>query len=112
MGWWQRGHTTGRGSSATVSTATCCAGGAVFAVKSVELSQSESLKREQKILSSVSSLCGCVQRVWRYDGKQQALVQPLHGAHALWHGCSGDSPAVAGSRKRLWHVTPGKLCRG
>ncbi|WVZ02914.1 hypothetical protein V8G54_023720 [Vigna mungo] len=55
MGWWQRGHTIGRGSSATVSTATCCAGGAVFAVKSAELSQSESLKREQKILSSVSS---------------------------------------------------------
>ncbi|XP_014493641.1 mitogen-activated protein kinase kinase kinase 18 [Vigna radiata var. radiata] len=55
MGWWQRGHTIGRGSSATVSTATCCAGGAVFAVKSAELSRSESLKREQKILSSVSS---------------------------------------------------------
>ena len=52
---WQRGHILGRGSSATVSTATCCDGGAVFAVKSAELSRSESLKREEKILSSLTS---------------------------------------------------------
>ena len=50
---WHRGHTIGQGSSATVSTATCRGG--VFAVKSTELPQSEPLKREQKILSSLSS---------------------------------------------------------
>ncbi|KAG4980044.1 hypothetical protein AAZX31_12G092900 [Glycine max] len=50
---WHRGHTIGQGSSATVSTATCCGG--VLAVKSSELPQSEPLKKEQKILSSLSS---------------------------------------------------------
>ncbi|XP_020234225.1 mitogen-activated protein kinase kinase kinase 18 [Cajanus cajan] len=50
---WQRGHTIGHGSSATVYTATCH--GVVFAVKSSELSQSEPLQKEQKILSSLSS---------------------------------------------------------
>ncbi|TKY66987.1 Mitogen-activated protein kinase kinase kinase A [Spatholobus suberectus] len=50
---WQRGHTIGHGSSATVSTATCRSG--IFAVKSSELPLSEPLKREQKILSSLSS---------------------------------------------------------
>ncbi|KAK7312703.1 hypothetical protein VNO77_36775 [Canavalia gladiata] len=51
---WTRGHTIGHGSSATVSIATT-RGGGLIAVKSSELSQSESLKREQKILSSISS---------------------------------------------------------
>ncbi|RDY11785.1 Mitogen-activated protein kinase kinase kinase 18, partial [Mucuna pruriens] len=50
---WHRGHAIGHGSSATVSTATCRGG--VFAVKSSELSQSEPLKKEQRILSSLSS---------------------------------------------------------
>ncbi|XP_027348229.1 mitogen-activated protein kinase kinase kinase 18-like [Abrus precatorius] len=50
---WNRGHTIGHGSTATVSIATCCGG--VFAVKSSELSQSEPLKKEQTILSSLSS---------------------------------------------------------
>ncbi|CAI9304017.1 unnamed protein product [Lactuca saligna] len=52
---WSRGHVLGRGSSATVSTATSTATGEVFAVKSVVLSQSETLQREQKFLSILSS---------------------------------------------------------
>lgn len=54
---WTRGHTIGRGSSAAVSLATSSHSGRdqVFAVKSTELSQSEFLQREQKILSSLSS---------------------------------------------------------
>ncbi|KAF9669537.1 hypothetical protein SADUNF_Sadunf14G0117800 [Salix dunnii] len=52
---WTRGHTIGHGSTATVSVATSIQSGDVFAVKSVELSQSEFLQREQKILSSIVS---------------------------------------------------------
>ncbi|KAJ6319551.1 hypothetical protein OIU78_015051 [Salix suchowensis] len=52
---WTRGHTIGHGSTATVSVATAIQSGDVFAVKSVELSQSEFLRREQKILSSIVS---------------------------------------------------------
>ncbi|PRQ52749.1 putative mitogen-activated protein kinase kinase kinase STE-STE11 family [Rosa chinensis] len=53
---WTRGHTVGRGSSAAVSIATSSGSGSkVFAVKSAELSQSDFLQREQKILSSLSS---------------------------------------------------------
>ncbi|CAI8616116.1 unnamed protein product [Vicia faba] len=49
---WQRGHILGHGSTATVSLATV--NGEVFAVKSSELSCSEPLKREERILSSIS----------------------------------------------------------
>lgn len=52
---WTRGHTIGHGSSATVSLATSCLSGDLFAVKSAEMSQSEFLQREQKILSALSS---------------------------------------------------------
>ncbi|KAL8131197.1 mitogen-activated protein kinase kinase kinase 18-like [Apium graveolens] len=52
---WIRGNTVGRGSSATVSVATCCRSGNVFAAKSVEFSHSEMLQREQNILSTLSS---------------------------------------------------------
>lgn len=52
---WRRGHTIGRGSSATVSIATSCGCNDIFAVKSVELSQSEFLQREQTFLCSLSS---------------------------------------------------------
>ncbi|KAB1228300.1 Mitogen-activated protein kinase kinase kinase A [Morella rubra] len=52
---WTRGQTIGHGSSATVSLATSHQSGELFAVKSAELSRSEFLKREQKILSSLSS---------------------------------------------------------
>ncbi|KAL5573374.1 hypothetical protein UlMin_022971 [Ulmus minor] len=52
---WSRGRIIGRGSSATVSVATSSSSGQLFAVKSAELSQSDSLKREQKILSSLSN---------------------------------------------------------
>ncbi|XP_043689370.1 mitogen-activated protein kinase kinase kinase 18-like [Telopea speciosissima] len=48
---WIRGRTLGRGSSATVSLAMNRQSGEVFAVKSVELSRSEFLQREQSILS-------------------------------------------------------------
>lgn len=50
---WKRGHVIGHGSTATVSLATT-ANGDVFAVKSSELSCSEPLKREERILSSIS----------------------------------------------------------
>ncbi|CAK7348992.1 unnamed protein product [Dovyalis caffra] len=52
---WTRGHAIGHGSTATVSVATSIQSGDVFAVKSVELSQSEFLQREQQILSSIAS---------------------------------------------------------
>ncbi|XP_062088311.1 mitogen-activated protein kinase kinase kinase 18-like [Humulus lupulus] len=52
---WTRGRTIGRGSFATVSIATAHGSGELFAVKSAELSKSESLQREQKILSSLNS---------------------------------------------------------
>ncbi|KAE7995381.1 hypothetical protein FH972_000188 [Carpinus fangiana] len=51
---WTRGRTIGRGSTATVSTATAHGSGRVLAVKSAELSQSEFLKREQRILSTLT----------------------------------------------------------
>ncbi|GMI91458.1 hypothetical protein HRI_002815100 [Hibiscus trionum] len=51
---WTRGRTIGRGSTATVSIATVDQSGHVFAVKSSELSQSESLRKEQSILSTLS----------------------------------------------------------
>uniref|UniRef100_A0A6N2M846 Protein kinase domain-containing protein n=1 Tax=Salix viminalis TaxID=40686 RepID=A0A6N2M846_SALVM len=52
---WTRGHAIGHGSTATVSLATSIQSGDVFAVKSVELLQSEFLQREQQILSSITS---------------------------------------------------------
>ncbi|KAF3652638.1 putative mitogen-activated protein kinase kinase kinase A-like [Capsicum annuum] len=52
---WTRGHTIGRGSSATVSAAKSIWCDEVFAVKSVELSESQLLQKEQKILSQLSS---------------------------------------------------------
>ncbi|KAK4714148.1 hypothetical protein R3W88_020055 [Solanum pinnatisectum] len=52
---WIRGHTIGHGSSATVSAAKSRFSGEVFAVKSVELSKSQLLQKEQKILSELSS---------------------------------------------------------
>lgn len=52
---WTRGRTIGRGSSATVSIATVDGSGEIFAVKSAELSKSESLQKEQKIFASLES---------------------------------------------------------
>ncbi|XP_015081776.1 mitogen-activated protein kinase kinase kinase 18-like [Solanum pennellii] len=52
---WIRGHTIGHGSSAAVSAAKSRFSGEVFAVKSVELSKSQLLQKEQKILSQLSS---------------------------------------------------------
>ncbi|KAF3652643.1 putative mitogen-activated protein kinase kinase kinase A-like [Capsicum annuum] len=52
---WTRGHTIGHGSSAAVSIAKSRCSDEVFAVKSVELSQSQFLQKEQKILSQLSS---------------------------------------------------------
>ncbi|XP_010252458.1 PREDICTED: mitogen-activated protein kinase kinase kinase 2-like [Nelumbo nucifera] len=56
---WIRGRTLGRGSSATVSLASAVQSGEAFAVKSIQLSRSECLKREQRILSCI----GCSQVV-------------------------------------------------
>ncbi|XP_050204769.1 mitogen-activated protein kinase kinase kinase 18 [Mercurialis annua] len=53
--YWTRGQTIGHGSTATVSVATSPQSDVVFAAKSTELSQSEFLQREQKILSSITS---------------------------------------------------------
>ncbi|KAI5570993.1 hypothetical protein BDE02_11G063700 [Populus trichocarpa] len=50
---WTRGRTIGHGSSATVSMAKANRSGQVFAVKSAELLKSESLQREQSILSTL-----------------------------------------------------------
>ncbi|KAK4259029.1 hypothetical protein QN277_005406 [Acacia crassicarpa] len=50
---WSRGHTIGRGSTATVSVAECRRSSRLFAVKSVELQRSELLRREQSILSTL-----------------------------------------------------------
>ncbi|XP_015081693.1 mitogen-activated protein kinase kinase kinase 18-like [Solanum pennellii] len=52
---WIRGHTIGHGSSAAVSVAKSRFSDEVFAVKSVELSKSQLLQKEQKILSQLSS---------------------------------------------------------
>ncbi|GAV89648.1 Pkinase domain-containing protein [Cephalotus follicularis] len=51
---WTRGHTIGRGSTATVSLATAIPSGNLFAVKSTELSHSMFLQREQLFLSNLS----------------------------------------------------------
>ncbi|KVH88985.1 mitogen-activated protein kinase kinase kinase 18-like [Cynara cardunculus var. scolymus] len=70
---WTRGSVLGRGSSATVSTATSTStSGEVFAVKSVALSQSESLQKENHFLSILKSsrvvgYKGC--EISREDGK-------------------------------------------
>ncbi|KAL3332789.1 hypothetical protein AABB24_033049 [Solanum stoloniferum] len=53
---WIRDHTIGHGSTAAVSVAKSRFSDEVFAVKSVELSQSQILQKEQKILSELSSL--------------------------------------------------------
>ncbi|KAL1560802.1 mitogen-activated protein kinase kinase kinase 17-like [Salvia divinorum] len=52
---WTRGHIIGHGASAAVSIAISRLSGDVFAVKSAELSRSESLQREQRILSCLDS---------------------------------------------------------
>ncbi|WMV38984.1 hypothetical protein MTR67_032369 [Solanum verrucosum] len=52
---WIRGHTIGHGSSAAVSVAKSRFSDEVFAVKSVELSESQLLQKEQIILSQLSS---------------------------------------------------------
>lgn len=53
---WTRGHTIGHGSTASVSVAISRCSGEIFAVKSTELSRSEFLQKEQKILSTLNSL--------------------------------------------------------
>ncbi|XP_055823735.1 mitogen-activated protein kinase kinase kinase 18-like [Solanum dulcamara] len=52
---WIRGHTIGHGSTAAVSVAKSRFSDKVFAVKSVELSKSQLLQKEQKILSELRS---------------------------------------------------------
>ncbi|KAL7128794.1 hypothetical protein ABFS83_13G018300 [Erythranthe nasuta] len=55
MEYWTRGHTIGHGATAAVSVATSRISGEIFAVKSAELSQSEPLQREHRILSTLNS---------------------------------------------------------
>ncbi|XP_006364163.1 mitogen-activated protein kinase kinase kinase A-like [Solanum tuberosum] len=52
---WTRGHIIGHGSTAAVWAAKSRFSGEVFAVKSVELSKSQLLQKEQKTLSELSS---------------------------------------------------------
>ncbi|EOA38197.1 hypothetical protein CARUB_v10009674mg [Capsella rubella] len=52
---WTRGKIVGRGSTATVSAATCQESGETIAVKSAEFHRSEFLQREAEILSSLNS---------------------------------------------------------
>ncbi|KAH0673020.1 hypothetical protein KY284_024107 [Solanum tuberosum] len=52
---WTRGHIIGHGSTAAVSVAMSRCTGEIFAVKSTELSRSEFLEKEQKILSTLNS---------------------------------------------------------
>ncbi|KAI3828043.1 hypothetical protein L1987_02137 [Smallanthus sonchifolius] len=52
---WTRGHVLRRGSFATVYTATSAATSEVLAVKSIVLSQSKNLQREQQFLSILTS---------------------------------------------------------
>ncbi|XP_016444206.2 mitogen-activated protein kinase kinase kinase 18-like [Nicotiana tabacum] len=52
---WTRGQTIGHGSSAAVFVAKSHWSNEIFAVKSVELSKSQLLQKEQKILSELSS---------------------------------------------------------
>nr|XP_016444208.1 PREDICTED: mitogen-activated protein kinase kinase kinase 3-like [Nicotiana tabacum] len=52
---WTRGHIIGHGSSAAVSVAKSRCSDEVFAVKSVEISQSQFLQKEKTILSELSS---------------------------------------------------------
>ncbi|XP_062223408.1 mitogen-activated protein kinase kinase kinase 18-like [Phragmites australis] len=54
-GEWQRGPVIGRGASATVSIATDRRTGDMFAVKSVEVARAGVLRREQSVLSALSS---------------------------------------------------------
>ncbi|KAL6646889.1 hypothetical protein ACP70R_015583 [Stipagrostis hirtigluma subsp. patula] len=54
-GEWQRGPVIGRGASATVSIAIDRRTGDVFAVKSVEIASAGILRREQSVLSALSS---------------------------------------------------------
>lgn len=51
---WTRGSAIGRGSTATVSIATAHSSGEIFAVKSAELAHSQSLQREERILSQLN----------------------------------------------------------
>ncbi|XP_047336125.1 mitogen-activated protein kinase kinase kinase 18-like [Impatiens glandulifera] len=51
---WSRGPTVGRGSFATVSAAISNLTGHIFAVKSTQLSSSNSLQNEQRILSNLT----------------------------------------------------------
>ncbi|CAN1220184.1 Mitogen-activated protein kinase kinase kinase 17 [Linum perenne] len=71
---WTRGHKLGHGSTAAVYLATPHNSGEPFAVKSAELSQSEFLQREQRILSTISSPYIIKYRGWEItteeDGKE------------------------------------------
>uniref|UniRef100_A0A0D9VFG7 Protein kinase domain-containing protein n=1 Tax=Leersia perrieri TaxID=77586 RepID=A0A0D9VFG7_9ORYZ len=55
IGEWQRGPVIGRGATATVSIATDRRTGELFAVKSVDVSRAGELRREQSVLSALSS---------------------------------------------------------
>ncbi|PNT66384.1 hypothetical protein BRADI_3g10887v3 [Brachypodium distachyon] len=55
VGEWRRGPVIGRGASATVSIATDALTGEAFAVKSVGIALAGALRREQSVLSALSS---------------------------------------------------------
>ncbi|XP_015958937.1 mitogen-activated protein kinase kinase kinase 18-like [Arachis duranensis] len=63
--YWTRGHTLGRGSTATVYTAEFHGSGELFAVKSAEVHRSEELRKEQGLLSSLN--CPQIVKYKGYD---------------------------------------------
>ncbi|CAI9787588.1 unnamed protein product [Fraxinus pennsylvanica] len=108
---WTRGHVIGRGATATVSIATSSLGD-VLAVKSVELLKSEFLKREEKILSALSSpfvvgYIGC--DVTRYNN---TIMFDLMMEYARYgslvdaiHKCGGclDEPMISHYTSHIVH---------
>ncbi|KAI4319858.1 hypothetical protein MLD38_033408 [Melastoma candidum] len=97
---WVRGNTIGRGSAATVSLATCCSSGQTFAIKSAEVSRSESLRNEASILSMlgcphVVGYRGC--DITREEGHDGRLVFNL----LLEYAPGGSLSDVIRKRSRL-----------
>ncbi|CAI0460369.1 unnamed protein product [Linum tenue] len=74
---WSRGRELGHGATATVYLATDHRSGERYAVKSAGASQSEFLKREQRILSSVSSPYVIGYRGWEITAEDDRIVYNL-----------------------------------
>ncbi|KAK2649399.1 hypothetical protein Ddye_016888 [Dipteronia dyeriana] len=110
---WTRGHTIGQGSSATVSLATSLLSRNVFAAKSAELSESEFLQREQKILSSLNSPYIITYKGCDITSENNKLIYNLFMEYAAGgsltnvirrHGVGGcclDEPTIANYTRQI-----------